>query len=47
MWNVWRRRHTQVLVRKPEQKTPLALPRFRWNVDAKTDLQETGRLGLD
>jgi hypothetical protein len=38
----------RVLVGKPEGKSPLARPRFRWEDNIKMDLQEVGwEHGLD
>jgi hypothetical protein len=38
----------RVLVRRCEEKRPLARPRRRWENNIKMDLQEAGRgLGLD
>jgi hypothetical protein len=40
----------KILVRNPEEKTPLGRPRRRWKNNIKTDLRELGvwdcRLGL-
>jgi len=35
-----------VLVRKPEEKTPLGRPRRRWVDNIKMDLQEVGCWGM-
>jgi hypothetical protein len=35
------------LVGKPEGKRPLERPRFRWEDNIKTDLQEVGCGGMD
>jgi hypothetical protein len=36
-----------VLVRKPEGKSPLGIPRRRWEDNVKMDLQEVGCGGMD
>jgi len=36
-----------VLVRKPEGKRPLGIPRRRWEDNIKMDLQEVGCGGMD
>jgi len=36
-----------VLVGKPEGKTPLGIPRHRWEGNIKMDLQEVGCGGMD
>ena len=38
-----KRNGTQVLVGKPERKTPLGRPRRRWKDNIKMDLDEVGR----
>ena len=35
-------RCNRVLVRKAEGKSPLGMPRLRWEDNIKTDLQEVG-----
>ena len=37
----------RVLVGKPEGKTPLGRPRYRWEDNIKMDLQEVGCGGMD
>jgi hypothetical protein len=37
----------RVLVGKPEGKTPLGIPRHRWDDNIKIDLQEVGCGGMD
>ena len=37
----------RVLVRKPEGKRPLGIPRHRWEKNFKMDLQEVGCGGMD
>ena len=41
-----RRRVYRVLVRKPEEKRPLGIPRLRWVDNIKVDLQDVG-WGMD
>ena len=36
----------RILVRKPEGKRPLGIPRHRWEDNIKMDLQEVGCVGL-
>jgi len=36
-----------VLVRRPEEKSPLRRPRRRWEDNIKIDLQEVGFRGMD
>jgi hypothetical protein len=42
-----RRDAYRVLARKPEGRRPPGRPRFRWEDNTKTDLQEVGRAGID
>jgi hypothetical protein len=37
----------RVLMGKPEEKSPLEIPRRRWNYNIKMDLQEVGCGGRD
>jgi hypothetical protein len=37
----------RVLVRKPERKKPLGIPRRRWEDNIKKDLQEVGCVSMD
>ena len=37
----------RVLVGKPEGKSPLGIPRRRWEDNIKKDLQEVGCVGMD
>jgi hypothetical protein len=37
----------RVLVRKPEGKRPLGIPRYRWEDNIKMDLQEMGYGGIE
>jgi hypothetical protein len=37
----------RILVRKPEEKTPLGRPRRRWEDNIKMDLRERGCGGMD
>jgi len=37
----------RVLMRKPEGKRPLGIPRHRWEDNIKMDLQEVGCGGMD
>ena len=37
----------RVLARKPEGKSPLGKPRYRWNENIKMHLHEVGCEGLD
>jgi hypothetical protein len=37
----------RVLIGKPEGKRPLGGPRYRWEDNIKTDLQEVGCWGMD
>jgi len=41
MWHVWERTGAyRVLIGKPEGKTQLGRPRYRWGDDIEIDLQE-------
>jgi hypothetical protein len=42
-----RRGVDRILVRKPEGKRPLGIPRRRWVSNIKIDLQEVGCGGMD
>jgi len=37
----------RVVVGSPEEKTPLGIPRRRWEVNITMDLQEVGCGGMD
>jgi hypothetical protein len=47
MWHRWERNVYRVLMGKPEGKSPVGIPRRRWEDRIRMDLKETGWRSVD